>query len=126
MKKLFFFIAIATFSTIGLTSCSEDDPVVEIPTPNPNPNVEKQLVLSSNATYVKEKDVLFSELGKQVTFTTKSDSTAVTDVTYYVDGVAIVGNKYAHTTIAVVKVQAKRAGYLDSNILEIQFAQKPY
>ena len=126
MKKLFFFIAIATFSTIGFTSCSEDDPVVEIPTPNPNPNVEKQLVLSSTATYIKDKDLLFSELNKEVTFTTKSGSSTITDVTYYVDGVEIVGNKYAHSTIAIVKVQAKRAGYLDSNILEIQFAQKPY
>lgn len=126
MKKLFFFIAIASFSTIGFTSCSEDDPVVEIPTPNPNPNVEQQLVLSSNATYVKEKDILFSELNKEVTFTTKSDGTTITDATYYVDGVEIVGDKYTHTTIAIVKVQAKRAGYLDSNILEIQFAQKPY
>jgi|SRR5690606_24207672 len=126
MKKLFFFIAIASFSTIGLTSCSEDETVPEIPTPNPNPNIEQQLALSSNATYVEEKDILFSELNKEVTFTTKSDSVAITDVTYYVDGKEIVGDKYAHTTIAIVKVQARRAGYLDSNILEIQFAQKPY
>lgn len=130
MKKLFFFIAIATFSTIGLTSCSEDDAVMEIPTPNPNPNVNQQLKIipiTSTSTHIKKSgSPRFSELNKTVKFITKSGNKTITDAIYYVDGVKINGDTYTHTTIAVVKVQAKRAGYLDSNILEIQFAQKPY
>ena len=104
MKKLFYFIAIASISTLGFTSCSEDDPVMEIPAPNPNPNVGEQLKISSDATYIEDLDIFFIELGKSVKFTTTSGSNTIDDV----------------------KVQAKRAGYIDSNILTIQFAQKPY
>ena len=52
MKKILFFIAIASFSTIGFTSCSGDDAVVEIPTPNPNPNVNQQLKIATDAPYI--------------------------------------------------------------------------
>lgn len=126
MKKLFYFIAIASISTLGFTSCSEDDPVMEIPAPNPNPNVGEQLKISSDATYIEDLDIFFIELGKSVKFTTTSGSNTIDDVTYYVNEVEITGNTYTHTTIANVKVQAKRAGYVDSDILTIQFAQKPY
>lgn len=126
MKKVFFFIAIASFSLFSLTSCSEDDAVMEIPAPNPNPNIEKQLTISSNASYNKDKDMYYSPLGMEVTFTTTSGTTTIPDVVYYVDGVKITGNKYKHTTIAIVQVQARRAGYLDSNNIRVQFAQKPY
>lgn len=126
MKKILFFIAIALFSTIGFTSCSEDDAVMEIPTPNPNPNVGQQLVVTSNATYIKDKNMYFSELSKPVKFTTTSGSNTIADVIYYVDGVKINGNTYTHTTIATLKVQARRAGFIDSEIITLQFAQKPY
>lgn len=125
MKKIFFFIAIAA-STMGFISCSEDDTVMELPNPNPNPNLEKQLTLTSTGNYNKDKDMYFSPLGMEVTFTTKEGTNTITDAVYYVDGVKIIGNKYKHTTIATVKVQARRAGYLDSNIIKVQFAQKPY
>ena len=127
MKKILFFIAIASFSTIGFTSCSEDDAVVEIPNPNPNPNVGQQLKVSADAAYIKDKNLYFKELGKgPVKFTTMSGSNTVADATYYVDGVKINGNTYTHTTIANVKIQAKRAGFVDSEIITVQFAQKPF
>ena len=126
MKKILFFIAIASFSTIGFTSCSEDDAVMEIPTPNPNPNVGQQLKVTANTTYIEEKKLYFSELGKPVKFTTNSGSNAIADATYYVDGVKINGNTYTHTTIANVKVQSKSAGFVDSEIITVQFAQKPF
>ena len=125
MKKIFFFIAITSL-TIGFTSCSEDDAVMEVPVPNPNPNIEKQLTISSSATYNKDKDMYFSPIGMEVTFTTKNGTTTIPDAVYYVDGVKIAGNKYKHTTIGIVEVQARRAGYLDSNNIRVQFAQKPY
>ncbi len=126
MKKILFFIAIASFSTVGFTSCTQDDAVVEIPTPNPNPNVNEQLKITADATYIQDKNMYFSQLGKPVKFTTTSGSNTIADVTYYVDGVKITGNTYAHTTIANVKVQAKRAGFVDSEFITVQFAQKPY
>lgn len=126
MKKILFFIAIASFSTIGFTSCSEDDAVVELPNPNQNPNIGEQLKITSNATYIEDKDVLFIKLGQSVKFTTTSGTNTIADAIYYVDGVKINGNTYTHTTIANVKVQAKRAGFTDSEIITIQFAQKPF
>lgn len=126
MKKIFFFIAITSFSMFSFTSCSEDDAVMEIPVPNPNPNIEKQLTISTNVTYIKDKDMYFVPLGSEVTFTTKNETNTIADAVYYVDGVKIPGNKYKHTSIATVQVQARRAGYLDSNIIKVQFAQKPY
>lgn len=127
MKKILFFIAIASFSTIGFTSCSEDDAVMEIPAPNPNPNVNQQLKIATDAPFIRDKNMYFKELGKgPVKFTTTSGSTTIADVVYYVDGVKINGNSYIHTTIANVKVQARRAGFVDSEIITIQFAQKPF
>lgn len=126
MKKILFFIAITSFSTIGFTSCSGDDTVVEVPTPNQNPNVGEQLKVTTNATYIKEKNMYFSPLNAPVKFTTISGSNTIADATYYVDGVEINGDTYAHTTIANVKVQAKRAGFIDSEIITVQFAQKPF
>lgn len=127
MKKILFFIAIASFSTIGFTSCSGDDTVAEVPTPNQNPNVGQQLKVSTDAAYIKDKNMYFKELGKgPVKFTTTSGTNTIADAVYYVDGVKINGNTYTHTTIANVKVQAKRAGYGDSEIITIQFAQKPF
>jgi len=125
MKKIFFFIAITSLS-LGFTSCSEDDPVIEIPSPNPNPNIEKQLTITSTGSYNRDKDMYYSPIGMEVTFTTKNGTTTIPDAVYYVDGVKIIGNKYKHTTIATVQVQARRAGYLDSNNIKVQFAQKPY
>lgn len=126
MKKILFFIAIASFSTIGFTSCSEDDAVMEIPTPNPNPNVGQQLKITSNATYIQEKNMYFSPLSMPVKFTTTSGTNTIADAVYYVDGVKINGNTYTQTTISNVKVQAKRAGFVDSEFITVQFAQKPF
>jgi len=118
MKKILFFIVIATFSTIGFNSCSGDDSVVEIPTPNPNPNVGEQLRIVHNGT--------FRPLGTQAMFQAMSGTTPVTDAVFYVDGKALPGSTYSQTTIGEVKVQARRAGYVDSEFVIIQFAQKPY
>ena len=118
MKNIFFFIAIATFSTIGFTSCSGDDAVVEIPTPNPNPNVGQQLRIVHNGT--------FRTLGTQAMFQAMSGTTPIADAVFYVDGKAISGKTYTQSTISNVKVQARRAGYIDSEFVTIQFAQKPY
>lgn len=126
MKKILFFIAIASFSTIGFTSCSGDDAVMEVPTPNKNPNVGEQLKVTSNATYIEDKNLYYSPLGAPVKFTTMSGTNTVADAIYYVDGVKINGNTYTHTTIANVKVQAKRAGFTDSDFITVQFAQKPF
>ncbi len=126
MKKILFFIAIASFSTIGFTSCSEDEAVMEIPTPNPNPNVGEQLKVTANATYIQSKNMYYSPLNAPVKFTTMRGSNTIADAVYYVDGVKINGNTYAHSTIANVKVQAKRAGFLDSETITVQFAQKPF
>lgn len=120
MKKILFFIAIVSFSTIGFTACSEDEPIMETPTANPNPNITNQLVLKTNAANN------FVPLGQSVTLTTTSNGSVISNVAYYVDGVKITGNKYTHTTIANVKIQAKLAGYLDSNVVTVQFAQKPF
>ena len=113
MKKLFFFIAIATFSTIGLTSCSEDDPVVEIPLPNENPNISKKLMITANASFIK--------LGDTLRLKATVDSIEVKDATFYVDDVAIDSTKYVQNTISEVMVHARRAGYLDSEKIKIQF-----
>lgn len=118
MKKIFFFIAIATFSTIGFSSCSEDDPVMEAPKANPNPNVGEQLRIVHNGS--------FRPLGTQAIFQAMSGSTQITDATFYVDGKAIPGKTYTQSTISEIKVQARRAGYIDSEIVTIQFAQNPY
>lgn len=118
MKKLFYFIAIASVSTIGFTSCSEDDPIMELPTPNQNPNITVALKLTPSDTFI--------ELGNEVTLKSFVGNTEIKDATYYVDGVAIEGDTYDHGSIANVEIQAKRAGYLDSNIVTVQFAQKPY
>ena len=126
MKKILFFIAIASFSTIGLTSCSEDDPVMEAPVPNPNPNVGEQLKITSSGTYIKEKNIYFVQLGSSATLSTTSGSKTISDAVYYVDGKKISGNTYAHSSIANVKIQAKRAGYTDSEFITVQFAQKPF
>ncbi len=118
MKKIFFFIAITTFSSIGFISCSGDDYVAEVPTPNPNPNIGEQLRIVHNGA--------FRPLGTQAIFTAMNGSTEITDATFYVDGNAIPGKTYSQSTIGEVKVQARRAGYTDSEFVTIQFAQKPY
>lgn len=126
MKKILFFIAIASFSVIGFSSCSEDDTVLETPVPNQNPNIGQQLTLTANASYSTEKKRYFSQLGNQVMLSATSGGSAVSDATFYVNGKEIMGNQYTSNTITTVTVQAKRAGYLDSNVITIQFAQKPY
>lgn len=118
MKKIFFFITIASFSMFSFTSCSEDDAVMEVPVPNPNPNIGEQLRIEHNGA--------FRPLGTQAIFKAMSGTTEITDATFYVDGKAIPGKTYTQSTISNVKVQARRAGYVDSEFVTIQFAQKPF
>ena len=126
MKKILFFVAIVSFTSFGLVSCSEDDPVMETPTANPNPNVGKQLKLVPNATFIK--------LGNKVTFKAMSGSNEVIDATFYVNGEPIKGKEYQLLSedkspkpiIGEVKAHTRRAGYEDSEVVTIQFAQQPY
>jgi len=118
MKKILLFIAIVSFASFGVVSCSEDDPVVEAPVPNPNPNIGKQLTIEHNGKY--------RPLGSDAIFEAMVDSSEIEDATFYVDGKAIRGNRYSQSTIGEVQVQARRAGYTDSEFVTIQFAQEPY
>lgn len=118
MKKILLFIAIVSFTSFGMISCSEDDPVLEDPVPNPNPNIETQLKITHNGS--------FRLLGSEAIFVAMSGATQIQDATFYVDGKEILGNRYSQSTIGEVKVQARRAGYIDSEFVTIQFAQKPY
>lgn len=118
MNKFFFYIAVVAFSTIGFTSCSGDDTLMEIPTPNPNPNVGHQLTIVHNGA--------FRPLGTQAIFKAMIDSIEITNAVFYVDGRVIPGKTYSQSTIGEVQVQARRAGYADSEFVTIQFAQKPY
>lgn len=118
MKKILFFIAIVSFTSFGVVSCSEDDPVLEAPVPNPNPNIGEQLTITHNGK--------FRPLGTEAIFEAKSGTTSIPDATFYVDGKALPGNRYSQSTIGEVQVQARRAGYTDSEFVTIQFAQNPY
>lgn len=115
MKKILFFIAITSFSSLGITSCSDDETVMEVPNPNPNPNISKQLVVVSDKTK--------ADVNSPVTFTATAAGTTVSDAIFYVDGLAIKGNIYVKTTIGTIKVQAKRAGNLDSDFISVRFDQ---
>lgn len=115
MKKILFFIAITSFCSLGMASCSDDEPVIEKPEPNPNPNIGSQLTLKS------DKDTL--HVNTQVKFTVKSSGTDIKDATLFVDGEPINGDSYVKTTIGTIKVQAKRAGYLDSELISVYFYQ---
>src|SRR5690606_33899298 len=118
MKKILFLIAIVSFTSFGVVSCSEDDPVVAAPVPNPHPNIGEQLRIVHNGA--------FRPLGTEAIFEAMSGATEIKDATFYVNGKAIPGNKYSQSTIGEVKVQARRAGYVDSEFVTIQFAQNPY
>ena len=126
MKKILFFIAIASFSTFGFTSCSEDDAVMEIPTPNPNPNVGQQLKVSTDATYIESKNLFFCKMGDTLRLKAFSGTMEVTDATFFVDDIAIDSTKYVQYSISEILVHARRAGYIDSEKIRVQIAQKPY
>ena len=125
MKKLLYIFAIATFSTVGFTSCSEDDPIMEIPNPNPNPNVSNSLEVTCNFTYNKTTGIYYGYTNTPITFTAKSNGATISDATFLVDGVEIQGGTYSKKTIGNIKVYAKRAGYLDSNVINVRFDQDP-
>lgn len=118
MKKLFYFIAIASVSTLGFTSCSEDEPVMEVPTPNENPNLKEKLVVIPNSTFIK--------LGDTLRLKATSGNTEIKDAVFYVDDIAIDSTKYVQYTISEVMVHARRSGYIDSDKIKIQIAQKPF
>jgi len=115
MKKILFFIAITSFCSFAITSCSDDETVMEKPEPNPNPNIGSLLVVKSN----KAKAVVDTA----VKFTATESGTEIKDATFFVDGEPIKGDSYVKTTIGTIKVQAKRAGYLDSEFISVQFYQ---
>lgn len=124
MKKILFFIAIVSFTSFGMISCSEDDPVMEVPIPNENPNTGQQLKLVPS--------VLFVKLGREVTFKAMSGKTEITDAVFYVNGESIEGNKYIMIyegtnapVVGEIKANVRRAGYIDSEVVTIKFAQ-PY
>lgn len=118
MRKILFFFAVVSFGSLGMVACSEDDPVLEAPVPNPNPNVGKQLRIVHNGD--------FRTLGSKAIFNAYSNSLPISDAYFYVDGELIMGNEYTQNTIGEVQVQARRAGYEDSEIVTIQFAKEPY
>lgn|SRR5690606_2129379 len=118
MKKILFFIAIVSFTSFGVVSCSEDDPVLEAPVPNPNPNIGNKLNITSNADFLT--------LGDTLKLKATSDGTDILDATFYIDGKPIDSSKYVQITIGEVMAQARRAGYIDSEEIKIQFAQEPY
>lgn len=115
MKKILFFIAITSFCSLGMASCSDDETVMEKPEPNPNPNIGSQLTLKS------DKDTL--HVNTAVKFTAKASGTEIKDATFFVDGEPIKGSTYTKKTIGTIKVQAKRAGYLDSEFISVYFYQ---
>lgn len=115
MKKILFFIAITSFCSFGMISCSDDETVIEKPDPNPNPNISSQLVVKSD----KAKAVM----NTPVKFTATDAGTQIKDATFFVDGEPIKGDTYTKKTIGTIKVQAKRAGYLDSELISVQFYQ---
>lgn len=118
MRKILFFFAVVSFGSLGMVACSEDDPVLEAPVPNPNPNEGKQLRIVHNGD--------FRTLGSTAIFTAFSDSTPIPDAYFYVDGEPITGSQYTQSTIGEIEVQARRAGYVDSEFVIIQFAKEPY
>lgn len=117
MKKILFFIAITSFCSFAMNSCSDDETVMEKPEPNPNPNIGSRLALKS------DKDSLYVD--SPVKFTATASGTEIKDATFFVDGEPISGNSYIKTTIGNIKVQAKRAGYLDSEFITVRFDQDP-
>jgi len=134
MKKFLYIIAIASFVNLSLTSCSEDDTVMELPNPNPNPNIETQLNISTSSES--------AYTGSPVIISATAGGNAVGDATIYINDVVIpnvnnyskddlavtrTGDMYiiVKKTIGTIKVYAKRAGYIDSNSLSILYKQNP-
>lgn len=106
MKKLFMFLAVAGLATFG-ASCSSDD------SKNDDPK-QKDLVLSGK-TDVKEGDA--------VTFTVKVGDKAEAGTDLYVAGEKV-SNPYTFTKKGEFKVQAKKNGFNDSNVLTVKVSEK--
>ncbi|EHQ42122.1 hypothetical protein [Myroides odoratus] len=106
MKKLFMFLAVAGLATFG-ASCSSDD------SKNDDPK-QKDLVLSGK-TDVKEGDA--------VTFTVKVGDKAEAGTDLYVAGEKV-SNPYTFTKKGEFKVQAKKNGFNDSNVLTVKVSDK--
>ncbi|MGQ8868273.1 hypothetical protein [Myroides sp. TSA_177.3] len=106
MKKLFMFLAVAGLATFG-ASCSSDD------SKNDDPK-QKDLVLSGK-TDVKEGDA--------VTFTVKVGDKAEAGTDLYVAGEKV-SNPYTFTKKGEYKVQAKKNGFNDSNVLTVKVSEK--
>lgn len=106
MKKLFMFLAVAGLATFG-ASCSSDD------NKNDDPK-QKDLVLSGK-TDVKEGDA--------VTFTVKVGDKAEAGTDLYVAGEKV-SNPYTFTKKGEFKVQAKKNGFNDSNVLTVKVSDK--
>lgn len=106
MKKLFMFLAVAGLATFGASCSSSDD--------NGGGEKKKDLVLSGK-TDVKEGDA--------VTFTVKVGDKAETGTELYVDGVKA-ANPHTFSKVGEFKVQAKKNGFNDSNVLTVKVSEK--
>ena len=106
MKKLFMFLAVAGLATFG-ASCSSDD------NKNDDPK-QKDLVLSGK-TEVK--------VDEAVTFTVKVGDKAEAGTDLYVGGEKV-SNPYTFTKVGEFKVQAKKKGFNDSNVLTVKVSDE--
>ena len=117
MKKIFLLAIVGSMGLFATTACSSDDEVpFEELTPNPNPNKGEQLKVVPSKQKLK--------VNTNVTFTTKSGSTTISDPIYYIDGEPTSSNTYTQKTIGTIEVQARRAGYQDSEVITIEFVQE--
>jgi len=106
MKKLFMFLAVAGLATFGASCSSSDD--------NDGGEKKKDLVLSGK-TDVKEGDA--------VTFTVKVGDKAEAGTDLYVAGEKV-SNPYTFAKVGEFKVQAKKNGFNDSNVLTVKVSEK--
>ena len=122
---------IGTSSTI-LTSFSSDDAVAPAPNPNPNPNPDPDPNPNPNPNPEEAKvqitaDASQAYLGETVTLTATLEGQDVTsEVTFYVDEVAIAGNTVTSDVAASLLIKGKHPNAIDSDYIEVNFAENPF
>lgn len=102
MKKLFMFLAVAGMATFGV-SCSSDDGGSD-----PDP---KELKLSADKTTIEE--------GDSVTFTVSESGADL-----YIEGTKVSGLTHTFDTKGDYKVQAKKEGFADSNVVTVKVTEE--
>ncbi|WP_060873987.1 hypothetical protein [Myroides odoratus] len=107
MKKLFMFLAVAGLATFGASCSSSDD--------NGGDGGQKKDLVLSGKTDVKEGDA--------VTFTVKVGDKAEAGTDLYVAGEKV-SNPYTFAKVGEFKVQAKKNGFNDSNVLTVKVSEK--